>query len=65
MTRLELLASHIRGEAKEYEIKGTQQVFSKDLGFWRLCLDAHKITGNKPMEQPKPTTLKVKDDTNK
>ncbi|MBU0598903.1 hypothetical protein KKF61_08035 [Patescibacteria group bacterium] len=45
MTRLELLASQLNMEAPPHEVKGTEMCFSKNLGFWRLCLDAQKTLG--------------------
>jgi len=52
MTRLELLASQLNMEAPPHEVKGTEMCFSKNLGFWRLCLDAQKTLGIKAKVSP-------------
>lgn len=47
MTRLELLASQLNMNASPHEAGATEMCFSKNLGFWRLCLDAQKTLGVK------------------
>ena len=42
MTRLELLAGQLDLEAPRHELGNPEGIFSKNLGFWRLCLDAKK-----------------------
>ena len=43
MTRLELLASQLDCEAFPHEIKGTENIFSRNIRFWELCLACEKV----------------------
>jgi len=47
ITRLELLAAQLEMEAPLHEVRGTEMIYSKNLGFWRLCLDAKKYLDTK------------------
>ena len=54
-TRFELLAAQLEMEAPLHEVQATEKIYSANLGFWRLCLDAKKYLDTK----------RVKYDTNK
>lgn len=43
MTRLELLASMLDREATDSEIKAAQPIFSENLEFWALCMEAKRL----------------------
>lgn len=43
MTILELLASQLDREAKDFEMKAVQQTFREDIDFWTLCLNAKQM----------------------
>ena len=49
MTRLELLASQLDCEAFPHEVKATENIFSRNIRFWELCLACDKVLqGRKP-----------------
>ncbi len=49
MTRLELLASQLDCEAFPHEVKATENIFSRNIRFWELCLACEKVLqGRKP-----------------
>lgn len=43
MIILELLASQLDREAKDFEIKAVEQIFGSNLDFWNLCLNSKQM----------------------
>ena len=43
MTVLELLASQLDREVKDFELKATEHTFSENIDFWTLCLNAKQM----------------------
>ncbi len=59
MTRLELLASQLDCEAFPHEVKGVEQIFSRNIRFWELCLKCEEVLKNRKQLEKLSTGIKM------